>query len=100
MKSVKFIKDFANKLKGDVAQYTESLASSLVNVDLVATYDLDEELPEDEIFLEGILDEPILLDGVLVDEVLVEGILVEELPLVVLTADEPKVKAVKPKVKK
>ena len=42
MVSVKFTKDFANKLIGDVAQYTEQLASSLVHVEKVATYDLKE----------------------------------------------------------
>jgi hypothetical protein len=48
MISVKFKKDFADKFKGEVVQFTEQLASYLVNVDMVATYDLDEELPEDE----------------------------------------------------
>jgi hypothetical protein len=46
MVSVKFTKDFANKLKGDVAQFTEQLASSLVNVDKVAIYFLDKEAPK------------------------------------------------------
>ena len=46
MKSVKFIKDFANKLNGDVAQFTEQLASSLVNVSKVAIYVLDKEAPK------------------------------------------------------
>ena len=75
MVSVKFTKNFANKFKGDVVQFTEQLASYLVNVDKVATYDLDEELPEDE---------PI----------------VDELPSVEPIADKPKAKEVKPKIKK
>ena len=38
MRKVEFIKDFANKLKGDVWEYDSQLANQLVNIDKVAKY--------------------------------------------------------------
>lgn len=43
MKKVKFIKDFANKKAGDVAEYDDQHASYLVNVDKVAEYFTEEK---------------------------------------------------------
>ena len=38
MREVEFIKDFANKKKGDTGKYDSQLASTLVNVKKVAKY--------------------------------------------------------------
>lgn len=38
MRKVEFIKDFANKLKGETGEFDSQLASHLVRVDKVAKY--------------------------------------------------------------
>lgn len=44
MRKVKFMKDFANKVIGDIITIDSMLASHLVNIDKVAEYIIDEQV--------------------------------------------------------